>query len=203
MELYLIIKKAIKCIFNSDTIESIGVISSLIISIITLRNSKKVQLDQQKEIENNRFEEQRGILQIYTVTNNISSTLDVDCMIVRNIGRSPLKITKFIPDDEFLKLETEFWEKFNLSKPNIWMAPGQTYRYLCNSNEIINKKENNLEIFSIYCEYETLGRRFEEKINGLSYKHGDPIKIISESKSIKKTLEEIKYQLYIMNIKKH
>ncbi|MBC6003586.1 hypothetical protein H8891_07205 [Paeniclostridium sp. NSJ-45] len=207
MDLYLVVKGAIEWLVNTDNtnltniITSIGVISSLIFSIITLRDSKKAQIEQQKEIENNRFQEQRGILQVYTVTNDVSSKLSLDCMIVKNIGRSPLKITKFKPNDEFMSIEKENWKTSILSKTNIWISPGQTYKYLCNLDEHMHNKKNDLEIFSVYYEYETLGEKFEETINDLNYKYGDPVKLYSKSPNIDQTLEEIKYQLYVMNTK--
>lgn len=201
MDLYLIGEKIIEWILNPDTITSIGVVSSLIFSIITLKQSKKAQIEQKKEIENNRFEEQRGILQIYTVTNDISSTSSIDCLIVKNIGKSPLKITKFIPDDEFMNLETSYWEKFMLSKTDVWISPGQKYKYLCNLDEHMYDKKNNLKIFSVYYEYETLGKEFKGTIDGLNYKYGDSFKLYSNSPNIESTLKEINYQLYVMNTK--
>lgn len=185
----------------TNIITSIGVVFGLIFSIITLRQSRKSQLEQQKEIENNRFEERRGILQVYTTTYDISSSLAIECIVVKNIGKSPIKITKFLPNNEFMRLESQFWKKFMLSKSDVWIAPGQTYKYLCNLEEVIHKNKNNLEVFSIDYKYETLGREFEEKIEGLNYKHGEVFKLASTSPNEKATLEEIKYQLYIMNTK--
>ena len=56
----------------TNIITSLGVLFGFIFSIITLRQSKKAQIDQQKESEENRFEERRGILQIYTKTHDVS-----------------------------------------------------------------------------------------------------------------------------------
>ncbi|MBN8046955.1 hypothetical protein J0A94_03875 [Paraclostridium bifermentans] len=201
MDLYLISRKVIGWLLKPDTITSIGVVSSLIFSIITLRNSKRAQIEQQQEIENNRFEEQRGILQVYTVTNDISSNSSIDCMVVKNIGKSPLKIINFKPNDEFMRIEKENWKISILSKTNIWIPPGQTHKYICNLDEHINGKKNDLEFFSVYYEYETLGKKFKETINGLTYKYGEPFKLYNKSKNTEQTLEEIKYQLYIMNTK--
>lgn len=201
MDLYLIGEKIIEWLLNPDTITSIGVVSSLIFSIITLRNSKKAQIEQQKEIENNRFEEQRGILQVYTINNDVSSSLNVDCMVVKNIGKSPLKLNKFKPNDEFINIEKENWRISILSKTDIWIPPGQTHKYICNLDGSLSGKKNDLELFSVYYEYETLGRKFKETINDLNYQYGEPFKLYTKSPDIHQTLEEIKYQLYIMNTK--
>ena len=88
-----------------------------------------------------------------------------------------------------------------LSKSDIWISPGQTYKYLCNLDEVMYKNKNNLNVFSINYTYETLGRVFEEEIEGLNYKHGEVFKLNSKSSNEKATLEEIKYQLYVMNTK--
>lgn len=55
----------------TNIITSIGVVSGLGFSIVTLRQSKKSQIEQQVEIENNSFDERRGILQIYTTTHDV------------------------------------------------------------------------------------------------------------------------------------
>lgn len=185
----------------TNIITSLGVLFGFIFSIITLRQSKKAQIDQQKEIEENRFEERRGILQIYTKTHDVSSSLAIECLIIKNIGKSPLKIIEFLPSTEFMQLETQFWGKFMLSKSDIWISPGQTYKYLCNLDEVMYKNKNNLNVFSINYTYETLGRVFEEEIEWLNYKHGEVFKLNSKSSNEKATLEEIKYQLYVMNTK--
>lgn len=122
-------------------------------------------------------------------------------MVVKNIGKSPVKVIKFLPDNEFMQLETKFWKEFMLSKSDVWIAPGQAYKYLCNLDEVMYSNKNNLEVFSIDYTYETLGREFEEKIKGLNYKHGEVFKLNAKSPNEKATLEEIKYQLYIMNTK--
>lgn len=42
-----------------------------------------------------------------------------------------------------------------LSKSDIWIASGQTYKYLCNIDEIMHGNKNNLEVFSVNYKYET------------------------------------------------
>lgn len=183
----------------TNIITSIGVIFGLIFSIITLRQSKKAQIAQQKEVENNRFEENRGILQVFSNLHKISTQKEVEYLVVRNIGRSSLKIIEFLPDEVFLSEEDVHWHKSNLSKEHIWLAPGQSYSYPCNIEAFLNRRKSDLTHFSVKYKYETLGRIFEEEVKGLNYKSRDYVRLTTSNQTGKEILEEIKYQLYIMN----
>lgn len=189
------IKEIMELVSNMFT--TIGVIASFLFSINTLKNAKKNQLDQEGQIEENRFEEKRGILQIYTSTEELTSSNSFQYLIIKNIGKSPLMVKKLLPDDNFLKFERGIWELSIFSKNDFWIAPNQSFNLV-----FWNKHtEEEIDNFDIVYEYETLNRVFSGKVEKLSYQLINNLTLSPDIDDENKCLEEIHYQLAILNRK--